>query len=84
MYNQTQCMYGGLSEDRSATGAQWFHELQWYAEEEETFSRKNESYQEKKKLPPWKNKSPQEKMKPLQEGRNIHYSHYSVFLIVHN
>ena len=33
------CVYGGLSEDRSATGPQWFPELQWYVEEE-TSSRK--------------------------------------------
>ena len=27
-------MYGGLSEDRTATGPHWFPELQWYVEEE--------------------------------------------------
>ena len=28
------CLYGSLSEDRSANGPQWFPELQWYVEEE--------------------------------------------------
>ena len=71
-------MYGGLSEDRSTTGPQWFPELQWYVEEEtssrkerirpreaETTSRKEETTSREEQI-----KSHQEKMKLPQEGRH--------------
>ena len=68
-------MYGSLPEDRSATGPQWFPELQWYVEEEtssrkEILPREEETTSMEDKSPQGKNKSPQEAMKPPQEGRH--------------
>ena len=55
---------------KTATGPQWFPELQWYVEEE-TSSRKEQILPREEettwmvgKSPQGKNKSPQEKMKP--------------------
>ena len=69
-------MYGGLSEDSSTTGPQWFPELQWYVEEE-TSSRKDQILPREEettsmaaKSPEGKNISPQEKMKLPREGRH--------------
>ena len=69
-------MYGGLSEDRSTTGSQWFPELQWYVEEEtsprkeQILPKEEETTSIEEKSPQRKNKSPQEKMKHPQEGRH--------------
>ena len=59
------CMCGGLSEDRFATGPQWFPELQWYVEEE-TSSRKEQNLPREEETTSMEEKSPQGKMKPPQ------------------
>ena len=56
------CMYGGLSEDRSTTGPQWFPELQWYVEEE-TSSRKEQMLPREEETTSMAAKSPQGKNK---------------------
>ena len=68
-------MFDGMSEDRSATGPQWFPVLQWYVEEEtssrnEILQREEETTLMEDKFPQEKNKSPQEKTKPPQEDRH--------------